>query len=178
MPAKTAADLLVLFAALTLQADWPPTPSVTMAPYQGIDIALRYPENWSVGESFGFIYLTPEYAFVNALLAYGMIIGTFDPQVETTLADATDQVIAQFREWNQNVSMVQYKEPTRVDGHDATVVELTNTSPAGGMETDLLVVVLRPNGLVTYFVGVVPDRDSRDYGPAFDRILTSVRFLH
>ena len=177
IPSKTTAVLLCFLCVVALHADWPPPPSTRMLPYRGLDIELRFPENWSVGQNAGFLYVTPTDAFVDGLLAYGMMIGTFDPQSETNLADATNQVVAQFREWNQNVSMVRYTGQTYIDGFEAIAVDMMNTSPAGGMETDLLVVVLRPNGLVTYFAGVVPERDIRDYRTAFDSILASVRFV-
>ena len=57
------------------------------------------------------------------------------------------------------------------------VLELANDSPIGGTETDRLVTVLRPNGLLRYFVGVAPQREFRNYQPTFDRIVASVRFL-
>ena len=174
--------LLLAFAVLAGPVDdldEPTAPSANMALYRGADIELRYPENWLVGENSGFTYVNPVGGFVDGLLAYGMMIGTFDPQYDVTLEDAADQVVAQYRLWNQNISMVRYAGTTRVNGLDAMVFDLLNVSPtpAHGMETDTLVVVLRPNGLVTYFAAVTPEADSRDYKPAFKRILASVHFL-
>src|SRR5262245_20905988 len=107
-------------------------PSVRMVRYLGRGIELRYPENWSVSEYGGFIYIAPDGGFVDGSLAYGMMIATFDSQnrdgydedsfpspgsfEETTLASAADQVVAQWREWNQNVGMVLYAGKTRIDG--------------------------------------------------------------
>ena len=65
----------------------------------------------------------------------------------------------------------------RVDGSPAMALELTNDSPLGGTETDWLVTVLRPNGLLRYFVGVAPQRVFNRYQPAFDSIVASVRFM-
>jgi hypothetical protein len=55
-------------------------------------------------------------------------------------------------------------------------MELTNDSPAGGRETDWLVTVLRPNGLLYYFVGVAPERDFSRYRTTFEQMIGSVRF--
>ena len=176
IPRKTTAILLIVFCAVALRADWPPLPSTVMVPYRGIDIEFRYPANWNVGVGGEFIYVTPSGGFPESLLAYGMMIGRFVPPPESTLEDVTDQVVEQFKEWNQNVGMVRYMGKTNIAGADATVVDLMNTSSAGGMETDWLVTVLRPNGLVTYFVAVAPERDFKDYRPTFDKILASVRF--
>jgi hypothetical protein len=57
------------------------------------------------------------------------------------------------------------------------VVELTNDSPLGGNERDWLVAVLRPNGMLRYFIGVAPQRDFNQYRTVFDQIVTSVRLL-
>jgi len=38
------------------------------------------------------------------------------------------------------------------------------------------VSVLRPDGLLYYFVGVAPERDFSRYKPTFDQIVASVRF--
>jgi hypothetical protein len=94
-----------------------------------------------------------------------------------TLSNATDQVVAQFRAWNQNIGMVLHRENTRIDGIDATVVDMTNESQTGLMQTNWVITVLRPNGLVTYFVGIAPQIDFSNFRPAFDQILASVRFL-
>ena len=123
-----------------------------------------------------------------------MTIATFDPQVgrsfgrnslstqgtngdSRTLAGATDQLIAQLRQSNPNMRVVRNTQRMRVDGAQATVVELTNDSPIGGSETDWLVAVLRPNGLLRYFIGVAPEREFSDYWRPFERIIASVRFF-
>lgn len=43
------------------------------------------------------------------------------------------------------------------------------------METDMLLMVLRPEGLV-YFMCVAPEKEFNDFNAAFDSILDSVRF--
>jgi hypothetical protein len=177
----TALRAAVCVVALSMLAfaDEPPTPSSKMIRFRGTDIELNYPENWQASENSGFVYLTPPSGFAEGLIAYGMLIGTYEPDAGATLEDATDEVIAQYRKWNQNIAMVQYVGRTRIDGLDATVFNLLNESPAPehGMETDTIVTVVRPNGLVTYFVSIAPDRDLQNYKPAFRKVLDSVRFL-
>jgi Peptidase family M48 len=169
-------------------------PSSRMVVYRGRDIEFRYPDNWRVVENGDSISVAPDAGFVSGSLAYGMTIATFDPQGDrylgqnsftvpgtradsTTLANATNQLIDYLRQTNPNIRMARITGRTRVDDAEAMVVDLTNDSPLGGNETDWLVAVLRPNGLLRYFVGVAPQRDFNDYRPAFDRILASVRFL-
>jgi hypothetical protein len=54
-------------------------------------------------------------------------------------------------------------------------MEISNDT-AAGRETDRLVTVLRPNGLLYYFIGVAPDRDFNRYEPVFRDMIASVRF--
>jgi len=169
-------------------------PSTRTAVYSGRDIEFRYPDNWRVADHGDSVSTAPDSGFVNGLLAYGMTIATFEPQgsryfgrnsfstqgsrVDTTgLASATDQLIDHLQRSNPNMRVVRNNERRRVDGSPAMVVELTNDSPAGGSETDWLVAVMRPNGMLKYFVGVAPQNAFNRYGPAFENIVASVRFL-
>jgi hypothetical protein len=51
---------------------------------------------------------------------------------------------------------------------------LSNDSPAGGQETDWLVTVLQPQGLVS-FLCVAPKAVYPDYEKTFTAVLDSVR---
>ena len=173
----------------------PASQSTRMILYRGRDLQLRYPETWSAAENGDFIYIAPADGFLDGSLVYGIMIGTFDPQsggdtyawtpfsppaardYKLTLSDATNQVVAQYRTWNQNIGMVVDRGKTSIDGIEATAVDMTNESPTGVMQTNWLVTVVRPNGLVTYFVGIAPQFDFSDFRPAFDEILASVRFI-
>jgi len=164
-------------------ADEPSTKTVL---YRGRDIQLRHPENWSAVENGDFIYIAPADGFLDGSLVYGIMSATFDPQggtfpvtreSEITLEDATAQVVAQFRQWNQNIGMVLDRGKTRIDGFDASIVDMTNESQTGVMQTNLLITLVRPDGLVTYFVGIAPQIEFSGFRPTFERILASVRFL-
>ena len=172
-------------------------PSTRTVLYRGRDIEFRYPDNWRVSEEGDSISVAPDGGFVSGSMAWGMTIASFDPQGSryfgsssfanpgapgarvdsTTLGTATDQLIAYLRQSNPNMRVVRNTERRRVDGAQAMVVELTSESPVGGTERDWLVTVLRPNGLLRYFVGVAPQADSSQYQRAFDQIVTSVRFM-
>jgi hypothetical protein len=52
---------------------------------------------------------------------------------------------------------------------------LSNDSPGGGLETDWLITVARPEGLV-YFVCTAPQQDFDHYHGTFKAILDSVQF--
>jgi hypothetical protein len=55
-------------------------------------------------------------------------------------------------------------------------MEIANQTSAGGRETDKLVTVLRPDGLLYYFIGVAPEREFNRYESVFDDMIASVRF--
>jgi len=95
----------------------------------------------------------------------------------TTLADATDQLLDYLRRSNPNMRVVRTEERGRVDGEPSMTMDITNDSPNGGRETDWLVTVLRPDGLLYYFFGVAPQRDFNRYEPAFEEMIASVRFI-
>lgn len=115
----------------------------------------------------------------NAALAYGMIVNIFSPHNDRgsrlTVEDATDQLIEDLRHSNPAMRIVRSHERIRLAGERALSTYLSNDSPAGGRETDWLVTVLRPEGLV-FFVCVAPERDYDEYNRSFESMLNSVRF--
>ena len=167
-------------------------PSTQMVTYRGRDLEFRYPENWRVSEEGSAISVAPDNGFVDGSLAYGVTISTFDPEDsnlfgqfglnpgssrtdDTTLSRATDQLIEDLQRSNPNMREVR-TSTRRVDGEAALVTELSNDSPLGGRETDWLVTVLRPDGLLHYLIGVAPQSEFSRYAPTFDRMVTSIRF--
>jgi predicted Zn-dependent protease len=172
-----------------------PAPSNRWTFYRGVEFEIRYPDNWSIDEG-GSLILAPEGGSVGGDLAYGMMINTFIPEPErrstfgrndfalpgqgqvsnTTVSNATDQLIDELRRSNPNIRVVR-RSSKRVDGFDAMAVELSNTSPLGGTEVDHLTAVLHSNGQLYYFLGVTRQSDNNVYSPVFDRMINSIRFF-
>jgi hypothetical protein len=164
-------------------------PSNRMVTYRGRDLEFRHPDNWRVSDTGDSLTVAPDNGFVSDSLAYGMSINVFEPQgtsfgqslntgnvnQSTTLSRATNQLIADLQRSNPNMRTVR-SSTRRVDGLSALVTELSNDSPVGGRETDWLVTVFRPDGLLQYFIGVAPEREFSEFSPSFDRMVTSVRF--
>ena len=170
----------------------PDQPSSRMTTYQGRDIEFRYPENWRVSEDGDSISIAPDRGFVNGSMTYGMTISIFQPQDRyygrnsfqtgprsstnpTNLSRATDQLLDHLRESNPNMTVAWTDQRRRVDGRAAIAMQLTNDSPLGGRETDLLVTVLMSDGSLRYFVGVAPESDFSRYQRVFEDIVDSVR---
>lgn len=77
---------------------------------------------------------------------------------------------------NPNMRVTRTESRGQVDGQPSLAMDISNDTAAGGREADRLVTVLRPNGLLYYFIGVAPDRDFNRYEPAFRDMIASVRF--
>jgi beta-barrel assembly-enhancing protease len=172
----------------------PSLPSRRVVSFNGRDLQFEYPDNWRVQEDENAITVAPEGGIVSDALAYGMSISTFRPhgtrlgqslsppagiQDTVTLDYATTQLIDELRRSNPNMRVMGDNgdnHRTRVDGEPALITEITNDSPLGGKELDWVVTVLRPDGLLYYFIGVAPERDFDRYVQTFQNIIASVRF--
>jgi len=164
----------------------PAPPSRNFAEYRASSYTLKYPDNWkkypdSDGSGVSF---APESGVLDdgsghSALAYGLIIGVSqakgDPSDSGALHSATDQVIQDLQKSNPSMKITRQGERLRLNGQPGLSAYLTNVSPAGGQETDWVVTVLRPEGLL-YFVCVAPQSSYDKYDKTFSSILDSVRF--
>ncbi len=161
----------------------PPTPSGNLTSYQGLGMTLKYPDNWkqyggdSGGAAFG-----PEGGVVNdgsghGALAYGLTVGADKTRATdaNALENATRQVISEIEQANPNMKIIRQPQSVKLNGEPAMSTYLSNDSPGGGLETDWLITVARPEGLV-YFVCTAPQQDFDQYHGTFTAILDSVRF--
>ncbi|HEX4996788.1 MAG TPA: M48 family metallopeptidase, partial [Terriglobia bacterium] len=127
------------------------------------DLTLQHPDNWRGTTNSGAVTIAPDRGIVQGALMYGMIVSTFRPTVtrgrQMTLAEATDQLVAQLQRVNPQMRVGGRRTQTRIAGQAALSVELTNQLPSGEKETDVLVTTLRSNGTVDYFVAVAPQKD-------------------
>jgi beta-barrel assembly-enhancing protease len=164
----------------------PALPSRNFAEYQGSSYVVKYPDNWkkypdSSGDGVSF---APDGGVLDdgsghGALAYGLIIGVEqakgDPNDGRALNGATSQVIQDLQKSNPSMKITRQGERVRLNGQPGLSTFLSNVSPAGGQETDWVVTVLRPEGLV-YFVCVAPQSAYDNYDKTFNAILDSVRF--
>ncbi len=165
-------------------AQRPSLPSGRLQDHSTSNVSLRYPDNWkSYGQGDAFT-LAPDAGLVadakgNTSLAYGTQMAVFEPRASSTgqidLESATTQLINTLQ--NSNPEMRVSKDPgrIRVSSQPALATTLTNVSPVGGSETDYLITVLRPEGLV-YFVFVAPEKEFGGYQRTFQDMVNSIRF--
>ena len=154
-----------------------PAPSRTLVEYQASAYALKVPENWEKHEDKSSVTFAPDGGISQSgSLAYGMIVsvrGQADAS-EPTLANATQALIQELAKTNPGLKVT--REPGRVElnGQPGLSTYLSNDSPAGGQETDWLVTVLQPQGLLS-FLCVAPQAAYPEYEKTFTAVLDSVR---
>ena len=176
----------------------PAWPSDRVRAFENSVLRIEHPDNWQAyGQGDIAATITPDKGMVddgrgNQALAYGVIVNMYEPRTDSnyqkqlqsegygqssglSLEDATNRLIEELRRSNQGMRIIRSPEGIRVDGVRALSTDLSNESPLGGRETDWLVTVPRPEGLL-FFVFVAPDGDFQSYNHTFRIILDSVRF--
>jgi len=164
----------------------PPPPSRNFATYEANSYTIRYPDNWKKypDSNGGGVSFAPEGGILDdgsghAALAYGLIVSIAqiqgNPSDSNALENGTRQVLEDLQKSNPKMKIQRQGERVRLNGQPGFSTYLTNDSPAGGLETDWVITVLRPEGL-HYFVCVAPQTAYSNYDKTFSSILDSVRF--
>ena len=190
-------DQQVRDAASGVGADWPSERFVSV---ENSLLSISHPDNWQVHGQGDALSITPRGGLVddeqgNQAMVAGVIVNMFEPRLTgvsgqqlqgrgygqgttqdatTRLDQATDQLVQELRLSNRNMRVIRYREVIRVDGSRALSTYLSNDSPDGGRETDWLVTVEHPDGLL-FLVFTAPERDVQRYDSAFHEMLRSVR---
>jgi Zn-dependent protease with chaperone function len=158
----------------------PEAPSTRMVNFNGQDLQFRYPENWKQYGQGSAITFAPDGGIVNGALAYGMMVAAFEPHNDRdgriSLEEATDQLLDDLRRSNSKMRITRSHERVRLGNQPALSTEISNESPIGGRETDWVVTVLHPDGVLYYFVGVAPSNEFNRYVRTFEDVLETVRF--
>ena len=162
----------------------PPAPSTNYTLYQGRAFSLRFPDNWKASGEGDAPSFAPDGGLVrvrngNQALAYGMLVSRADPHGDpnapNALEESTDRLIVELQHSNPGMRLLRKSERIRLNGQRAISTYMSNDSPLGGQETDWVVTVLRPEGLL-YYICVAPQAEYSNYDKTFVSILDSVRF--
>jgi beta-barrel assembly-enhancing protease len=162
----------------------PPVPSANYAEYQAHAYAMKYPDNWKKYGEKSSVSFAPDGGVVEGDdgqdgMAYGVIVNVTKVQADVSdaksLDKATQEFIGTLQKGNPKMKVTRQPGHLRVNGQLGLSTYLSNESPAGGEETDWLITVIRPEGLVS-FVCVAPQKDYEKYDKTFSLILDSVRF--
>jgi hypothetical protein len=147
-----------------------------MVAFESGGVRLQLPDNWKPAVQGTNVTLAPDGGSDSkGNLAYGLIIDVFQPQNARDVNEATSQFLESLRKNNPAMKTVRTRVQTRVDGQAALLSELSNESPAGGPETDIVITVRRANGSLLYFVQVAPAKDFSQYQNAFRNVMNSVK---
>ncbi len=164
----------------------PALPSGDFAEYQANSYNVKYPDNWKKypDSNDGGVSFAPEGGILDdgsghAALAYGLIVSVTPIQGNASdsnvLENGTRQVLQDLQKANPNMKIQRQGERVRLNGQPGVSTYMTNDSPAGGLETDWVITVLRPEGLHS-FICVAPQSAYTSYDKTFSSILDSVRF--
>jgi beta-barrel assembly-enhancing protease len=167
-------------------------PSETLIPLQTGKFSLNYPDNWKTYGKDENVTLAPDGGLVDsgngqAAIAYGMIISvaaaqspsaqrnSAPPSADDALKVATQELIDSLQHENAAMQITRAPKPITLNNQPALSTYFSNDSPGAGQETDWLITVQRPEGLLS-FICVAPQPDFSTFTPAFTNILNSVRF--
>ncbi len=177
--------------------DWP---SDRFVSFENSVLRIDHPDNWQAHGQGDAVTITPRGGLAddgkgNQALVYGVIVNIYEPHWDSynqqqqqqqlqprgygqgsgmSLEEATDQLVQEFKQSNRNMRVIRYHEAIQVDGERALSTYLSNDSPTGGRETDWLITLARPEGLL-FIVFTAPDRDFQGYESTFQQMLYSVR---
>jgi beta-barrel assembly-enhancing protease len=158
----------------------PPPASSHFSEYDGSSFKLKYPDNWSETDRDDGASFAPVGGVLQTqgAVAYGLIVSVMPSQASSNdsaaLANATEQLILSLRKANPNLRVTQRSAPVRLNGQPGLSTYLSNDSPVGGQETDWLITVMQPQGLLS-FLCVAPQNAYNDYDKTFSAILDTVR---
>jgi len=158
----------------------PEWPSERFVGVQGSLLRINHPDNWQARGQGDAMTITPRGGLIDdgegqQALARGVIVNLFEPRAGGgTLEQATDQLVQELRLSNRNMRVIRYREVIRVDGARALSTYLSNDSPVGGRETDWLISMTHPEGLL-FVVFTAPEREFQRYESAFHEMLRSIR---
>ena len=91
------------------------------------------------------------------------------------LSQATGTLIDGFVRGNDGMRIAGREEYLQISGRQAIVTPLEGRSALGGDERVDVHTTLLSNGDLFYVLTVVPEREVSAYGPAFDRVVRTVR---
>ena len=148
-------------------------PATESRAYSNDAFQVQVPANWREVPGNNGVTFAPEGAYGQGGFSHGVEIGMARTSGQS-LNDATAQLIASLRKGNPGLRQQGARNGT-MDGRQAVETTLTNDAQ-GGVESIRLVTTTAAEGTFVYVVAVAPQEEVGDYRPAFDRIVSSLRF--
>ena len=156
-----------------------PAPSRQYRTVQGGQLfSVSVPANWQAVSSNNSIKYVPQNAYGDyqgqSTMTHGVELGVARAS-SRDLDQATQTLIDSFVRGNEGMRIAGREEIFRLSGRNAIVTPLEGRSVHGGVERVEVHTTLLNNGDLFYLLSVVPEREVGAYGPAFDRVVSSVR---
>ncbi len=166
--------------------------------YENAVLRIDHPDSWQVHGQGDALTISPAGGMIsdgsgNQAMAYGVLVNLYEPLAdhrysrqlqgpgfgqgpESYLEDATDQLVQDLRQSNQDLLVTRRHEPIDVSGQRGLSTYLSNASPVAGgdRETNWLVTLPHAEGLL-FFVFTAPEREFQRYEGAFYRMLASAK---
>jgi hypothetical protein len=140
--------------------------------------SVSVPSNWQAVSSNNSVKYVPQNAYGDyqgqTTLTHGVELGV-SRAASRDLNEATQALIDGFVRGNDGMRVAGREENFRLSGRNAIVTPLEGRSALGGVERVEVHTTLLSNGDLFYLLTVVPEREVGAYGPAFDRVVSSVR---
>ncbi len=156
-----------------------PPPSRQYRTVQGGQLfTVSVPSNWQAVSSNNAIKYVPVNAYGEyqgqTTLTHGVELGVARAS-SRDLNQATQTLIDGFVRGNDGMRIAGREESFRLAGRNAIATPLEGRSALGGIERVDVHTTLLNNGDLFYLLTVAPEREVGTYGPAFDRVVNSVR---
>jgi hypothetical protein len=139
---------------------------------------VSVPTNWQAVSSNNAVKFVPQNAYGEyegqTTLTHGIEIGVARAS-SRDLNQATQSLIDGFVQGNSGMRVAARQEALRLSGRNAIVTPLEGRSALGGVERVEVHTTLLTNGDLFYLLTVAPEQELNTYGPAFDRVVQSVR---
>jgi len=156
-----------------------PPPSRQYRTVQGGQLfTASVPSNWQAVSSNNSIKYVPLNAYGDyqgqSTLTHGVELGVARAS-SRDLNQATETLIDGFVRGNDGMRVGGRGEYSQLSGREAIVTPLEGRSALGGVERIDVHTTLLGNGDLFYVLTVAPDREMGTYGPAFERVVRTVR---
>ena len=151
-------------------------PSSSYRQVQTNRVQLGVPGNWREFRGETGVTYVPEGGYGERGLTHGVLFGT-EPVGSSNLRQATQQYLESLLQGNPHLRQENSSQNARIGGRSGLATRLAGRSPVTG-RTEVVTVLTSSlgNGELFYFASVVPEEESRNYDPVFQRILDSLRF--
>lgn len=154
------------------------SPSSRFRNYNGNYFRISVPENWRELPSNDIVTFAPEGAYREVqgqfVFTHGIQVGVIRPQ-SRSLRSATEELIRQLAQGNQNLRRNGGYQNETLGRRDALAASLTNISELTGRpELVTVFTTMLRSGELFYLIAVAPQDESQDYQRIFMAVLGTV----